>query len=75
MKCKCGMEYKSEHNDTCPRCGAEPLKPCPFCGSEDLYVSEDDNGVARWVSCNKCECDGPLGSKLVDPVAWWNNRP
>jgi len=24
MKCKCGMEYKTEHNDICPRCGAEP---------------------------------------------------
>ena len=30
MKCKCGMEYKTEYNDTCPRCGAEPASQSEF---------------------------------------------
>jgi Lar family restriction alleviation protein len=56
--------------------------PCPFCGSSDIYVSEDDTGRARWVSCNICQCDGPLVPQInldnatlrKKVIAAWNQR-
>jgi len=61
----------------------ENLIPCPFCGSLDLYISESDNGLPRWVSCNNCECDGPLLDNCLgmsnevarlQVIAAWNRR-
>lgn len=49
------------------------LLPCPFCGGE-AFVSEDNSGTARWVSCGDCECDGPVCSGLQQVVAAWNSR-
>ena len=62
---------------------SDELKPCPFCGSDKPYVSESDDGMARWVCCPDCDADGP-------PIHWkfdgthdearrivvdmWNNR-
>ena len=40
--------------------GSTDLLPCPFCGSENVYLSEDDYGFARWVSCDDCETTGPV---------------
>jgi hypothetical protein len=34
------------------------LLPCPFCGG-DPCISTSDDGMARWVECPSCECDGP----------------
>lgn len=58
------------------------LRPCPFCASEDVSISYDDWGFARWVTCNQCECDGPMlqiqpGTKEA-ATGWavrsWNRR-
>lgn len=62
------------------------LKNCPFCGSADIRISEDDGGYARWVTCNDCECDGPLipYNQALDftsdearqyVIDKWNTRP
>ena len=37
---------------------AVSMLPCPFCGGKPC-VSESDDGMARWVCCETCECDGP----------------
>jgi Lar family restriction alleviation protein len=43
---------------------SEPeLLPCPFCGGVEPYISEADDGLARWVCCPTCDADGP-------PIEW-----
>ena len=37
---------------------AVSMLPCPFCGGKPC-LSESDDGMARWVCCETCECDGP----------------
>lgn len=55
------------------------LLPCPFCGGKP-WITEDDHGRARWVSCDTCECDGPSWLGWMDDaadvtiIAAWNQR-
>ena len=54
-------EHAKDQPDTAPRglgCTAVVMLPCPFCGGKPC-VSESDDGMARWVCCETCECDGP----------------
>ena len=54
-------EHAKDQPDTDPRglgCTAVAMLPCPFCGGKPC-VSESDDGMARWVCCETCECDGP----------------
>jgi Lar family restriction alleviation protein len=39
------------------------LLPCPFCGDDEPYISETDDGLARWVCCPTCDTTGP-------PIEW-----
>jgi len=34
------------------------LRSCPFCGGE-AWIDQDHDEWARWVTCSKCEADGP----------------
>lgn len=45
-----------------------------------MWISESDDGFARWVSCGKCEADGPVNPKgnaknsHQDVADAWNAR-
>lgn len=44
------------------------ILPCPFCGG-DPFVSESDDGTPRWISCLRCESDGPTIGYRFDGTA------
>ena len=47
------------------------LKSCPFCFSERCTVF---GGLARKVSCNDCEAEGPAKATKDEAIAAWNRR-
>ena len=44
------------------------LQPCPFCGSADL--------IKKWyfVTCKRCQTDGPIKGDEQEAVDAWNRR-
>lgn len=58
---------------------AEPLKPCPFCG-ETPKLSNGRPSITRtdkwmWVSCKKCDGEGPPDLGVSGAIESWNTRP
>ena len=47
------------------------LKPCPFCGEEDLGIER--KGLF-YVTCYKCDCEGPATKDKQQAIDAWNKR-
>ena len=60
------MEYEGERAMTA-------LKRCPFCGSEEICVDEIGRGYL-WLTCEHCDCSGPVGTNPKEARALWNRR-
>ena len=54
----------------------EQLKPCPFCGGKDVIddCCKSYSEKLRYVLCNECESQGPIGVNNEIAIAAWNNR-
>ena len=50
------------------------MKNCPFCGSNDTRLSEPNEGGYLWITCNKCEANGPFGATEEEAKRYWNGR-
>jgi Lar family restriction alleviation protein len=48
------------------------LAKCPFCGNEDCAV--DYNSLHYFVTCSKCNAQGPCGDIEEEAIAAWNRR-
>jgi len=48
------------------------LLPCPFCGGERMDLRRD--GSLRWVACETCGADGPVGDSFEEVERLWNER-
>lgn len=49
----------------------EELKLCPFCGEKPFLVQGWD---CFYISCDNCNCDGPIGATEEDTIKSWNTR-
>lgn len=47
------------------------LKPCPFCGSNDLDI---ERKCLFFVTCYKCDCEGPAKKDKEEAIDAWNKR-
>ncbi len=49
------------------------IKPCPFCNSSLCFLQQTkDEAYCFWVSCDVCECDGPIGKEEDEAIKAWN---
>jgi len=48
--------------------------PCPFCGSADLHMPVSGAADGGYVSCRRCEADGPIKDTADEAVDAWNVR-
>jgi Lar family restriction alleviation protein len=47
------------------------LLPCPFCGSDETRLNET---YSHWVSCDRCQSEGPGEDTQPEAIAAWNRR-
>lgn len=54
-------------------------EPCPFCGHEKLILTESRSSILSrvecWVTCTKCQAEGPSHRSPAEAMEAWNRRP
>ena len=50
-------------------------KECPFCGTNDaLSLDKGEEESIYYISCNRCDIEGPIGLNAEQAVSRWENR-
>lgn len=50
-------------------------KECPFCGTNDaLSLEKGEEESIYYISCNRCDIEGPIGLNAEQAVLRWENR-
>ena len=56
---------------------SDDLSPCPFCGSRSVVntmLSEKEDVLGVYISCDECRVSGPLVSCYERAIDHWNVR-
>jgi len=52
----------------------ESLKPCPWCQGIDVFIASISDDSDRFVECNTCFANGPMGKSDEEAARIWNTR-